>query len=63
MNAKFDATKKTLTLVLPVEDGSLSKSGKTLVRFTTSGFAAIPGTNMRIGVNLISPLPTGGVQS
>jgi hypothetical protein len=40
-------------LELPLEKGTRSKSGKSLLVFTTSGFKPIEGTELKISINVI----------
>jgi hypothetical protein len=51
MEAKLEGNK--LTVVIPVTAGTTSSSGKSLVVATTSGFVAVPGTDLRISINVI----------
>jgi len=43
----------TLYLSMPVDSQHTSKSGKSVIRFTTSGFMPIVGTNLKVSVNVI----------
>ena len=44
-----------LKLELPLDkEGQLSGSGKSKVHFTTHGFANVPGSDMRMSINIIS---------
>jgi len=40
-------------LELPLESGKRSKSGRSLVVFTTNGFKPIEGTELKISINVI----------
>jgi hypothetical protein len=44
-----------LTVEMPLEKGTRSKSGKSLIVFSTGGFQSIEGTNLQISVNVIKP--------
>jgi hypothetical protein len=42
-----------LTLELALENGKRSKSGKSLIVYTTGGFKPIEGTELKISINVI----------
>jgi hypothetical protein len=42
-----------LYLELPIEKGTRSKSGKSLIVYTTGGFKPIEGTELKISINVI----------
>jgi hypothetical protein len=42
-----------LYLELPIEKGTRSKSGKSLIVYTTGGFNPIEGTELKISINVI----------
>jgi hypothetical protein len=42
-----------LTLKLILDKGKRSKSGKSMLVFTTKGFTEVPGTDLRISINVI----------
>ena len=42
-----------LKLELPLENGKRSKSGKSLIVYTTGGFKPIEGTDLKISINVI----------
>lgn len=42
-----------LYLELPLEKGSRSKSGKSMVVFTTNGFKPIEGSELKVSINVI----------
>lgn len=42
-----------LTLELPLEKGTRSHSGKSLIVYSTKGFTDVPGTDLRISINII----------
>jgi hypothetical protein len=44
-----------LTVEMPLTKGTLSKSRKSLIVFTTSGFVSVEGTNMQININVTKP--------
>lgn len=41
-----------LYLELPIEQGKRSHSGKSLVVFTTHGFKELPGTELKVSINV-----------
>lgn len=42
-----------MTITCPLSDGTTSRSGKTLVVATTSGFQPVAGTDYRVSLNVI----------
>lgn len=53
MDIKVEDNK--LILTVPLSGGILSKSGKTLVVASTSGFIPVPDTDMQLSLNVIKP--------
>jgi len=53
MDIKVDGDK--LILTVPLSSGVLSKSGKTLIVASTSGFVPVPDTDMQLSLNVIKP--------
>jgi hypothetical protein len=51
MEAKVEDN--TLIVKMPLGKGERSKSGKSLIVFTTGGFVTAEGTNMQISINVI----------
>jgi len=51
MEAKLEG--KTLTVKMDISNGTPSASGKTIVVATTSGFVEVPGTSLRLSLNVI----------
>ena len=51
----MDATIKDgkLTVTMPLSAGTPSKTGKTLIVFTTGGFVAVNGGDYKISINVI----------
>jgi hypothetical protein len=43
----------TLTVTMELEKGTRSKSGKSLIVFSTSGFKKIEGSEYQISINVI----------
>jgi len=42
-----------MTIVAPLSQGVLSKTGKSLIVASTSGFIPVEGTNYRVSLNVI----------
>jgi hypothetical protein len=40
---------------MELSKGTLSKSRKSLIVFSTSGFVTIEGTNLQVSINVIKP--------
>jgi len=51
METKLDGN--VLTVKMPLGKGERSKSGKSLIVFSTSGFKKIEGTDLQISINVI----------
>ena len=47
--------KGEITIKVKPDNGVVSKSGKTLVIATTSGFVKVDGTNYQLSLNVIKP--------
>ncbi len=45
----------TLTITMELTKGTLSKSRKSLIVFSTGGFVTIDGTNMQVNINVTKP--------
>ena len=45
----------TLLIKATISDGVPSSSGKTLVVATTNGFVSVPGTDLKLSLNVIKP--------
>jgi len=43
-----------LTVEMPLTEGKRSHSGKSLLVFTTGGFKEVPGTGLKISINVMS---------
>jgi hypothetical protein len=44
-----------LTVEMELGKGERSKSGKSLIMFTTGGFQLVEGTDLQINLNVIKP--------
>ncbi|KKN75170.1 hypothetical protein LCGC14_0383290 [marine sediment metagenome] len=44
-----------ITIKFKPDRGTVSRSGKTLIVATTSGFVPVEGTDLRISLNVIKP--------
>jgi len=42
-----------LTVEMPLTEGKRSHSGKSLLVFTTGGFKEVPGTGLKISINVM----------
>lgn len=59
--AKFDAKTQEVTITFGLTKPSASKSGKTLMVFTTGGFQALEGINVdgkQVKVSINATIPT-----
>jgi hypothetical protein len=45
----------TLTVVMELEKGTRSKSGKSLIVFSTGGFKKVENSDLQISINVIKP--------
>lgn len=45
-----------LHIQVPIEKGKRSHSGKSQIVFTTKGFVAVEGTDLRISINVIKKI-------
>lgn len=53
MEAKLEGNE--LTIKVTVSSGVPSSTGKTLVVATTNGFTDVPGTDLKMSLNVIKP--------
>jgi hypothetical protein len=53
---KLEVKNKTLIITCPLNGGTPSKTGKSLVVATTNGFVEVPNSNIRVNLNAIKPL-------
>lgn len=44
-----------LTIEMELGKGERSKSGKSLIVFTTGGFKKVDGTDLQVAINVIKP--------
>lgn len=44
-----------LTITIELEKGTRSKSGKSLIVFSTQGFKKIEGSDLSVSINIIKP--------
>ncbi len=56
MNLNYDKSKKVLIIEVAIGEGVMSKTGKSIVVASTNGFITIPGTDMKINLNVIKPV-------
>lgn len=59
VNIKHDAKAKTIIVTMaydPAKTYPASKTGKNAMVASTSGFIAVPGTDVRLSLNAIAPL-------
>lgn len=55
-NVKMSVDKKTLTITVDLgAKGTESKSGKSVVLASTEGNVTVPGTDVKIGLNVYRP--------
>ena len=45
----------TLTITMELEKGTRSKSGKSLIVFSTGGFKKVEGSDLQVSINVIKP--------
>lgn len=54
-NVQIKAEGGVVVITIMPSGGTISKSGKSKVIATTSGFVTVPGTDYKLGLNLIAP--------
>jgi hypothetical protein len=52
---KLEVKNKFLIITCPVNGGTPSKTGKSLVVATTNGFVEVPNSDIRVNLNAIKP--------
>ncbi len=52
---KFEVKNGNLIITCPMNGGTPSKTGKSLVVATTNGFVDVPGSDIRVNLNAIKP--------
>ena len=52
---KATVNSNTLTVVMELSKGERSKSGKSLIVFSTGGFKKIENSDLQVSINVIKP--------
>jgi hypothetical protein len=52
---KFEVKNKSLIITCPLNGGTPSKTGKSLVVATTNGFVEVPNSDIKVNLNAIKP--------
>ena len=52
---KLEVKNGNLIITCPINGGTPSKTGKSLVVATTNGFVDVPGSDIRVNLNAIKP--------
>lgn len=52
---EFKLVGNKLTITCTVDGATISKSGKSMLVATTNGFTQVPGTDLKVSINVIKP--------